>query len=42
MSEVRYSSLLKTFPQEAEELFAATQRNAQWRYEGYKALAEMK
>ena len=42
MSEVRYSSLLKTFPQEAEELFAATQRNAQWRYEGYKKLSEMK
>jgi len=42
MSEVRYSSLQKTFPQEAEELFAATQKNAQWRYEGYKKLSEGK
>ncbi|MDD4395471.1 MAG: pyruvate:ferredoxin (flavodoxin) oxidoreductase [Bacteroidales bacterium] len=42
MSEVRYSSLQKTFPQEAEELFAATQKNAQWRYEGYKKLSEEK
>ena len=42
MGEVRYNSLMKTFPQEAEELFVATQKNAQWRYEGYKALAEMK
>ena len=42
MGEVRYNSLTKTFPQEAEELFAATQRNAQWRYNGYKALAEAK
>jgi pyruvate-ferredoxin/flavodoxin oxidoreductase len=40
MSEVRYNSLLKTFPQEAEELFAATEKNAKWRYEGYKKLAE--
>jgi pyruvate-ferredoxin/flavodoxin oxidoreductase len=42
MSEVRYNSLLKTFPQEAEELFAATEKNAKWRYEGYKKLAESK
>ncbi|MDD4848403.1 MAG: thiamine pyrophosphate-dependent enzyme, partial [Bacteroidales bacterium] len=42
MGEVRYNSLKKTFPQEAEELFAATQRNAQWRYEGYKKLSEGK
>lgn len=42
MSEVRYNSLLKTFPEEAKELFAATQKNAQWRYEGYKKLSEGK
>ena len=36
MSEVRYSSLLKTFPEEAKELFKVTQENAQWRYNGYK------
>ena len=42
MGEVRYNSLTKTFPQEAEELFVATQRNAQWRYQGYKTLSEMK
>ncbi len=28
-------------PQEAEELFVATERNAKLRYEGYKKLAEM-
>lgn len=42
MGEVRYNSLLKTFPEEAKELFAATQKNAQWRYEGYKKLSEGK
>jgi hypothetical protein len=40
MGEVRYSSLMKTFPQEAEELFVATERNAKLRYEGYKKLSE--
>ena len=33
MGEVRYNSLMKTFPQEAEELFVATERNAKLRYE---------
>ena len=41
MGEVRYNSLMKTFPQEAEELFVATDRNAKLRYEGYKKLSEM-
>ena len=41
MGEVRYNSLMKTFPQEAEELFVATERNAKLRYEGYKKLSEM-
>ena len=35
------NSLMKTFPQEAEELFVATERNAKIRYEGYKKLSEM-
>ncbi|MDR3046711.1 MAG: pyruvate:ferredoxin (flavodoxin) oxidoreductase [Bacteroidales bacterium] len=42
MSEVRYNSLLKTFPQEAEELFVATEKNAKWRFDGYKKLSEGK
>ena len=41
MGEVRYNSLMKTFPSEAEELFVATERNAKLRYEGYKKLSEM-
>ena len=41
MGEVRYNSLMKTFPSEAEELFVATERNAKIRYEGYKKLSEM-
>ncbi len=38
--EVRYTSLLKQFPAEAEELFAAAEENAKWRYTGYKRMAE--
>jgi len=38
--EVRYTSLLKQFPTEAQELFTAAQTNAKWRYEGYKRMAE--
>ena len=40
LGEVRYNSLKKVFPQEADELFAETQRNALWRYEGYKRMSE--
>ena len=40
-SEVRYSSLKKTFPKEAGELFAAAEDNAKWRYNGYKRVAGM-
>lgn len=40
LSEVRYSSLLKTFPQEAKELFKITQDNAEWRYKQYARLAK--
>lgn len=42
MSEVRFSSLLKAAPAEAEKLFAVTEENAKWRYAGYKRYAEMK
>ena len=37
--EVRYTSLQKAFPAEAEELFQAAEQNAKWRYNGYKRLA---
>ena len=37
--EVRYASLMKQYPAEAGELFAAAQKNAQWRYNSYKRLA---
>ncbi|MCL2681944.1 MAG: pyruvate:ferredoxin (flavodoxin) oxidoreductase [Bacteroidales bacterium] len=40
--EVRYNSLKKTFPAEADELFKAAEDNAKWRYNQYKRLAEMK
>ena len=38
--EVRYASVLKQYPNEAEELFAAAKANAQWRYNNYKRLAQ--
>lgn len=38
--EVRYSSLLKTFPDQAAELFALTETYAKLRYENYKRLAQ--
>ncbi len=37
--EVRYASVLKQYPEEAEELFAAAKENAQWRYNNYRRLA---
>jgi len=37
--EVRYTSLKKAFPEVAEELFAAAEDNAKWRYNGYKRMA---
>jgi pyruvate-ferredoxin/flavodoxin oxidoreductase len=39
-NEVRYTSLMKSFPAEAEVLFKASQENAQWRYKSYKRLSE--
>ncbi|TEB16410.1 Pyruvate-flavodoxin oxidoreductase [Pelotomaculum sp. FP] len=40
MSEVRYNSLAKLFPAQAEQLFQKTQEDARERYEFYKKLAE--
>lgn len=40
-SEVRYSSLKKAFPKEADELFKAAEENAKWRLASYKRFAAM-
>jgi pyruvate-ferredoxin/flavodoxin oxidoreductase len=40
-SEVRFTSLKKSFPQEAVELFASAEENARWRYDSYVRMAEM-
>ena len=37
--EVRYASVMKQYPEEAAELFAAAKENAQWRYNNYRRLA---
>ena len=37
--EVRYASVMKQYPAEAEELFKAAEENAKWRYNSYKRLA---
>ncbi|MDR0699744.1 MAG: pyruvate:ferredoxin (flavodoxin) oxidoreductase [Tannerella sp.] len=36
--EVRFSSVAKQYPEEAEELFRAAEENAKWRYNSYKRL----
>lgn len=41
MGEVRFNSLYKLFPEHADELFEAAKKNAEWRYNYYKRLAEM-
>ena len=38
-SEVRYTSLKQQFPEVAEELFAAAEKNAKIRYESYVRMA---
>lgn len=38
--EVRYASVLKQYPAEADELFRAAKSNAQWRYNNYRRLAQ--
>ncbi len=40
-SEVRYTQLLKSFPELAKELFEVAEENAKWRYNSYKRMAEM-
>jgi pyruvate-ferredoxin/flavodoxin oxidoreductase len=40
-SEVRYTSLVKSFPDQAEVLFKAAEENAKWRYKSYQRLAAM-
>ncbi len=40
-SEVRYTSLKKSFPVEAGELFAAAEENAKWRYNSYRRMSQM-
>jgi pyruvate-ferredoxin/flavodoxin oxidoreductase len=40
MSEVRYASLYKMFPDTADELFAKAEEDAKYRYEKYRKLAE--
>ena len=37
--EVRYASVMKQYPTEAEDLFKAAEENAKWRYNSYKRLA---
>jgi pyruvate-ferredoxin/flavodoxin oxidoreductase len=39
--EVRYTALMKSFPEQAEELFKAAETNAKWRYSTYKRFAAM-
>ncbi len=40
MNQVRYSALFKQFPEQAEELFKLTEKNARERYEEYRRLAD--
>jgi len=40
MDEVRYSSLLRAFPEIAEDMFQKNEADAKERYEGYKKMAE--
>ena len=37
--EVRYASLYKEFPEDAEQLFDAAFENAQWRYRNYMRMS---
>ncbi len=39
--EVRFTALMKTFPEAAEELFALAEENAKWRYNSYVRRAKM-
>lgn len=39
--EVRFASVMKQFPAEAEELFNAAEENAKWRYRSYQRMASL-
>ncbi|MBN1500856.1 MAG: pyruvate:ferredoxin (flavodoxin) oxidoreductase [Spirochaetes bacterium] len=39
--EVRYTSLIKAFPDVADELFKASEENAKWRLKSYQRMAAM-
>jgi len=39
--EVRYTSLKKSFPAVADELFVAAEKNAKWRHDSYKRMIAM-
>lgn len=39
--EIRYTSLKKSFPEEADRLFSLAKESLQWRYNSYKRMAEM-
>ncbi len=41
MGEIRYASLLKQFPEEAEKLFEISEKQAKARYNTYKRFADM-
>ena len=41
MNEVRYTTLAKSFPEDAKVLFAQSEKNAKWRYSSYKRLSEL-
>lgn len=41
LSETRFSAILQTFPDRAEELFKAAEENARWKYNYLKRLAQM-
>ncbi|GAB4285012.1 MAG: pyruvate:ferredoxin (flavodoxin) oxidoreductase [Marinilabiliales bacterium] len=40
-SEVRYATLKRTFPEEAERLFKIAEEDAKWRYRNYARMANM-
>ena len=40
-SEVRYTSLTKTFPEEAKRLFSEAEENAKWRFRSYQRMAAL-
>jgi pyruvate-ferredoxin/flavodoxin oxidoreductase len=39
-SEVRYTSLRKTFPESADDLFKKAEQDAKLRYDKYKKMAK--